>query len=82
MSKRIGSLWRRQKGNMKYMSGTIEVIAGQRMNIAVFKNDRKQNPKSPDYQIVLSEPQRPKNAGIPVKQSDVKKERVEDTEDW
>jgi uncharacterized protein (DUF736 family) len=56
MSKKIGSLWKNKKDNKTYLSGNLEVIAGQVMKILVFPNDKKGNEKAPDYNIVLSEP--------------------------
>ena len=43
---------------MKYFSGVIQDLSGD-INIAVFKNDKKENDKQPDYNIVLSERSKP-----------------------
>ncbi len=62
-SRKIGALWvRRSKDGMTYMSGTLEDLRGN-IQIAVFKNDRKEKDNQPDFQIVLSEEQEKKPAG-------------------
>lgn len=60
MSRKIGALWIRQsQDGRNYLSGVIQDLSGD-INIAVFKNDKKEADKQPDYNIVLSE--RPKPA--------------------
>lgn len=55
-SRKIGALWlRKSKDGMTFLSGTLEDLRGT-IQIAVFKNDRKEKENQPDYQIVLSEP--------------------------
>lgn len=55
MSRKIGALWMREsKDGRKYMSGILESLCGD-IQIAVFKNDRKEKQNQPDYQIILSE---------------------------
>ena len=55
MKESIGALWLRksQKG-MTYLSGSIE-IAGRKQEIVIFKNDKGNNEKRPDYRIFPSE---------------------------
>lgn len=54
-SRQIGSLWVRQsKSGISYMSGVLQDISGD-IQIAIFKNDRKEKDNQPDYKIVLSE---------------------------
>lgn len=54
-SRQIGSLWVRQsKGGITYMSGVLQDL-GSDIQIAIFKNDRKEKENQPDYKIVLSE---------------------------
>lgn len=61
VSKKIGALWQKKKDNKTYLTGTIEVIAGQPTKIIVFKNDKKEKPIQPDWNIVLSSiPKKPK----------------------
>lgn len=53
--KNIGGLWVKESANGgKFMSGTIE-INHQKLNISVFKNDVKDNPKRPAYQVSVDE---------------------------
>ena len=60
MSRKIGALWIKQtQDGRNYLSGVIQDLSGD-INIAVFKNDKKEADKQPDYNIVLSE--RPKPA--------------------
>lgn len=60
MARKIGALWLKQsQDGTKYFSGVIQDLSGD-INIAVFRNDKKENDKQPDYNIVLSE--RPKPA--------------------
>lgn len=50
MASRIGGLWLKQGRQGKFMSGEIE-INGKKIQIVVFKNDKGDNPKRPDYTI-------------------------------
>ena len=54
MSRKIGALWIREKDGKKYMSGVLNDLRGD-INIAVFKNDRKEKENQPDYHIIISE---------------------------
>jgi uncharacterized protein (DUF736 family) len=59
MSRKIGALWLRQSQDGKqFLSGVIQDLSGD-INIAVFKNDRKEAENQPDYNIVLSEKPKP-----------------------
>jgi len=59
MSRKIGALWIRQsQDGRNYLSGVIQDLSGD-INIAVFKNDKKEADKQPDYNIVLSERSKP-----------------------
>jgi hypothetical protein len=50
----IGALWAKKSGNgLVYLSGEVE-IGGNKTKITVFKNDRKNKPTHPDYNILLS----------------------------
>lgn len=66
MAKRLGSLWQHKKDNKTYLNGEIEVVAGVKTKIVVFKNDKKTNPKQPDWNIVLSEPMKDKLSKQPI----------------
>ena len=58
----IGGLWLHEgKGGSKFMAGEIEVD-GKKVPIIVFKNDKRDNPKRPDYRIFKSEP---RDSGAP-----------------
>ena len=56
MKDSIGGLWIKQGKNGKFMSGKITQMNGQDLNIIVFKNDKGDNERRPDYRIYLSEP--------------------------
>lgn len=59
MSRKIGALWIREtQEGKKFMSGLIETLNGD-VQIAVFKNDKKEKENQPDYNIVLSERSKP-----------------------
>lgn len=59
MSRKIGALWIKQsQDGRNYLSGVIQDLSGD-INIAVFKNDKKEADKQPDYNIVLSERSKP-----------------------
>jgi len=77
MAKKLGVLWVRKKENRTYFTGMIEMVAGLKTPIVVFKNDRKlAGSNQPDWNIMLSEPKRPKQ--------DIKEEKSvdENPEDW
>jgi len=52
----IGGLWIKQGKNGEFFSGKITQMNGAELSIVVFKNDKGDNPKRPDYRIYLSEP--------------------------
>ncbi len=58
MSKQIGALWAKnydKDGEEKqFMSGVIDLGVLGEINIAVFSNDNKKDPRHPDYNVVLS----------------------------
>ena len=55
MTRKIGSLWQhKSKDDKTYLAGNLEVIIGQQIKIAVFKNEKKSG-NQPDWNIVLSE---------------------------
>jgi len=59
MTRKIGALWVREtQDGKKFVSGLIETLNGD-VQIAVFKNDKKEKENHPDYNIVLSERQKP-----------------------
>ncbi|MCR4342558.1 MAG: DUF736 domain-containing protein [Patescibacteria group bacterium] len=59
MSRKIGALWiKKSQDGRNYLSGVIQDLSGD-INIAVFKNDKKEADKQPDYNIVLSERSKP-----------------------
>lgn len=59
MSKQVGALWLKEyekDGQKKKMfSGELDLGVLGKVNIAVFKNDKKEKENQPDYRIVLSE---------------------------
>lgn len=64
--KNIGALWRKEKQGKKFFSGTIELIAGQKIKILAMpyqlKAGDKPNPKAPAYTILLSTEQKDKQS--------------------
>ena len=53
---KIGALWSKKTSDGKeYFTGVISDLRGE-IQIVVFPNDKKQNDKQPDYNILLSEP--------------------------
>lgn len=59
MTRKIGALWvRESQDGRKFMSGLIETLNAD-VQIAVFKNDKKEKENQPDYNIVLSERSKP-----------------------
>ncbi len=59
-NRKIGALWlRKSKDGLSFLSGVVQDMRGD-INIAVFKNDRKEKDNQPDYNIVLSEPREEK----------------------
>lgn len=51
---KLGALWIKTGKKGKFMSGVIK-IDDVETKIVVFKNDRKESDKHPDYNIMLSE---------------------------
>jgi hypothetical protein len=51
----IGGLWLKDGKKGKFMSGQISLPDGKKLDIVVFKNDKGDNPKRPDYRIYPSE---------------------------
>ena len=52
--KRIGALWIRDGKQGKFMAGEIEV-GGMTVPVMVFRNRKGDNPKRPDYQVMVKE---------------------------
>ncbi len=52
--KRIGALWIRDGKQGKFMAGEIEV-GGDRIPVMVFRNRKGENPRRPDYQVMVKE---------------------------
>lgn len=56
-NKDIGALWAKtSKKGLEFMSGTIELPDNSRMEIVLFKNNRKSKPNHPDWNIFKSAP--------------------------
>lgn len=62
MVRKIGALWQRKINNRTYLIGEIEVVAGVKTRIAIFRNDnKKQGSNQPDWNVVLrKEPEKVK----------------------
>lgn len=58
----IGGLWIKQGKAQKFLSGSIK-LDGKEYQIIVFKNDKGDNPKRPDYRIFPSQPRGGSTAG-------------------
>jgi len=52
--KGIGGLWLKDGAKGKFFSGEIE-LGGVKQHILIFKNDKGDNPKRPDYRIYMPE---------------------------
>lgn len=59
MSKRCGAFWKRSYTKdgkeVVYMSGVVDMGVAGEMNVALFRNDRKEEDKHPDYVLVRSD---------------------------
>ncbi len=74
MARKIGALWLKEtQEGKKFMSGLIETLHGD-VQIAVFRNDKKEKDNQPDYNIVLSEPR--KQSATDTGESEVKTEDI------
>lgn len=47
----IGALWMKDGRKGKYLTGTVNGV-----RVVVFKNDRKNSDKAPDYRVLKSKP--------------------------
>lgn len=61
---KLGCLWEKIGKKGTYFTGVIK-IDGVETKLVVFKNDRKESDKHPDYQIYLSEPKKEGGDGRP-----------------
>jgi len=60
--KKIGALWTvKSKEGKKYLNGSIELIIGQPIKVAVFVNDKKSKKEQPDFNIVVLEDKKNNN---------------------
>lgn len=71
MKDAVGAFWLKEsKKGTKFMSGTFEVPEGahpgDKLDVVMFRNDKGDNPKRPDYRVYLSE----KREGEPEKSKD------------
>ena len=53
MSRKIGALWKKKKGDLVYLVGEVEQIVGSPLKIVVFKNTKKEKDNQPDWNICL-----------------------------
>jgi len=54
LNQKCGALWKRESNDgKKYHTGVIETMFGQ-IQIAVFKNDKKEKENQPDFNIVYN----------------------------
>jgi hypothetical protein len=73
MSKIIGALWIRESrdSGKQFFSGQLDLGALGTIHIAIFRNDRRQNDRQPEFNIVLSQPvppQPPETVDSPVEE--------------
>lgn len=62
----IGGLWiKTGRDGHKFMSGEINMF-DRKLQIVIFKNDKGDNEKRPDYRIYLSEPRQDKPKQNPI----------------
>lgn len=61
MEKSIGGLWLKEKGDLKYYTGTLE-IDGKKVKIIVFKNKFKNKDSQPDLRVYPSTAKAPMEA--------------------
>jgi uncharacterized protein (DUF736 family) len=51
----IGALWRPKKDGATYkLQGNVE-IEGKKLSVLIFPNDKRDNPRAPDYRITAIE---------------------------
>ena len=59
-SDKIGALWlKTAKSGQKFMSGVVE-HNGEKIQLVVFKNTKKEKENQPDYNIILGKPLEPR----------------------
>jgi len=57
--KKVGALWIKEKDGRKFMSGKLEFAVPAGASILLYKNDRKQQDKHPDYTLHTFEDDQP-----------------------
>lgn len=62
--KNIGALWLKEKNGRKYFSGVVEPNGkdGPKLRVMVFKNEKKDSDKHPDYRIVTDDNAEPSDS--------------------
>lgn len=50
--KKVGGAWRKENPKGKYFSLSIELADGSKQNFLMYPNDRKEQEKHPDYNIM------------------------------
>lgn len=56
----IVALWEKQGPTGMYMTGVLELTEGEQIQVVMFKNDKGDNPKRPDWRIYKSKPKEAK----------------------
>lgn len=66
MLKNIGGLWQKSGQKGDYFSGSVE-IDGKKVAFLVFRNSKKQQPRQPDWTIMIDDgqPKPPTNSDLP-----------------
>ena len=55
--KPVGALWLKEKNGKKFFSGSLELEGkeGPKLRVFVFRNEKKDSAKHPDYRVVLAD---------------------------
>ena len=76
-----GALWAKvAKSGVKYYSGKI-TIKGEDVFVSMFKNDKKENDKQPDFNILVNEPREQKADSWEQQRDEIKEAFRPDKED-
>lgn len=57
--KKVGALWLKEKDGKKFFSGKMEFALPAGATVLIYRNDRKQQDKHPDYTIHTFEDDQP-----------------------
>lgn len=66
---KAGALWKKEKNGNVYLSGEVD-LAGQKHRVMVYKNDKKESAKHPDYRVMLVKDDEERPDPLPASQAD------------